>query len=209
MSSESRVTGWRVVAGLLLGAWFSSACVAGEPAAGTQAASEHRVIIFVWDGLRPDLINATDTPNLAALRSQGVNFPDHHSTYPTFTMINAASLATGAYPGTHGFYGNNFWAPTAQGHDSANRPVDFSKPVFTEDYAILQALDRAVQGKLLAVPTLFEVAHQAGLVTAIIGKGGPAYLQSRGAADFFMDDKTVMPLSAASALSEAGYELPP
>jgi len=153
-------------------------------AATKQVDPPHRVIIFVWDGLRPDLITERDTPNLTRLRDGGVNFLDHHSTYPTLTMINAASLATGAYPATHGFYGNSFWEPQAQGHDSANRNVDFSSPVFTEDYAILQAIDRAEQGKLLAVPTLFEVAHRAGLVTAIVGKGGPTFLQSRGEADF-------------------------
>ncbi|HVY22017.1 MAG TPA: alkaline phosphatase family protein [Steroidobacteraceae bacterium] len=187
-------------------------CAAVSPVAMADTASvspAHRVIIFVWDGLRPDLISTTDTPNLAALRSQGVNFVDHHSTYPTFTMINAASLATGAYPQTHGFYGNSFWAPQARGHDAENHPVDFSRPVFTEDYAILQALDRAVQGKLLAVPTLFEAAHQAGMITAVVGKGGPTFLQSRGSADFFMDDKTVMPLSAAEHLNKAGFPLPP
>ena len=27
-----------------------------------------RTIIMVWDGLRPDSVNATDTPNLYALR---------------------------------------------------------------------------------------------------------------------------------------------
>jgi arylsulfatase A-like enzyme len=174
----------------------------------SQKPSIHRVIIFVWDGLRPDLISVADTPNLARLRDAGVNFKNHHSTYPTLTMINAASFATGAYPATHGFYGNVVWAPQANGHDAANNPVDFSAPVFTEDYAILQAIDRAENGKLLAVPTLFEIAHQQGLVTAIVGKGGPTFLQSRGVADFFMDDKTVMPLSAAAALSTATYPLP-
>ena len=212
MSHKRCLSDWRVIAYLLFvaGLSFSLTVAAnGEHVSQSSVDSTHRVIIFVWDGLRPDLINDTNTPNLATLRSQGVNFSDHHSTYPTFTMINAASLATGAYPGTHGFYGNSFWAPNASGHDAANRAVDFSKPVFTEDYAILQALDRAVQGKLLAVPTLFQVAHKAGLITAVVGKGGPTYLQSRGDADFFLDDKTVMPLTAAKALSEAGFALPP
>jgi len=174
----------------------------------TRAASQHRVIVFVWDGLRPDFINIADTPNLASLRELGVNFLDHHSTYPTLTMINAASFATGAYPGTHGFYGNSFWAPQASGRDSANREVDFSTPVFTEDYAILRDLDAAVQGRLLEVPTLVELAQRAGKPTAIVGKVGPTFLQSKGNSAFFLDDKTVMPLTQAKALSEAGFPLP-
>src|SRR5207244_11314115 len=111
-------------------------------------------------------------------------------------------------PVTHGFYGNSFWAPQAQGVDATHHEVDFSAPVFTEDYSILQALDKVQHGKLLAVPTLFEVAHHASFVTSIVGKGGPTFLQSRGDADFFMDDRTVMPLAQAKSLSEAGYPLP-
>src|SRR5262245_41352333 len=63
-----------------------------------------RVIVMVWDGLRPDSIEPTVTPELARLRDQrGVNFSDHHSIYPTFTMMNAAGFATGARSGHHGF----------------------------------------------------------------------------------------------------------
>src|SRR6266540_5719266 len=76
--------------------------------AGTclAADSDRKVIMFVWDGLRPDSINPTDTPNLHALRETGVDFTDNHATYPTFTMINAASFATGAWPASAGHYGD-------------------------------------------------------------------------------------------------------
>jgi predicted AlkP superfamily pyrophosphatase or phosphodiesterase len=76
-----------------------------------------KVIIFIWDGLRPDSVNEADTPNLARLRANGVNFTDNHSTYPTFTMINAASIATGGLPGTTGFFGNTIWQPVAKARD--------------------------------------------------------------------------------------------
>src|SRR4051794_5047112 len=61
----------------------------------TSAPQQRGVIIFVWDGMRPDSITAADTPNLLALKQHGVEFSDNHSTYPTFTMMNAASFATG------------------------------------------------------------------------------------------------------------------
>jgi membrane-anchored protein YejM (alkaline phosphatase superfamily) len=41
---------------------------------------------MVWDGLRPDSVNATDTPNLYALRQSGVNFSDNHSISATTTL---------------------------------------------------------------------------------------------------------------------------
>src|SRR5438552_11055205 len=83
----------------LAAAWSRPIAAAGTTPTSVDQA--HRVIIFVWDGLRPDLVDSINTPNLARLRDAGVNFVDHHSTYPTITMINAASLATGAYPATH------------------------------------------------------------------------------------------------------------
>jgi hypothetical protein len=58
------------------------------PAQATpNKANSHNVIIFVWDGLRPDSVTAADTPNLLRMRSAGVNFSANHATYPTFTMM--------------------------------------------------------------------------------------------------------------------------
>jgi hypothetical protein len=91
------------------------------------------VIILVWDGLRPDSVTEVDTPNLLALRRAGVELADHHSTFPTFTMMNAASLATGAFPEATGYYGNVLWQPAASGADFAGKPLDFRQPVFSED----------------------------------------------------------------------------
>src|SRR5581483_1454531 len=92
-----------------------------------------RVIVFVWDGLRPDSIDHQHTPRLARLRDQdGTRFSLHHSAYPTSTMINAAALATGAYPAEHGFYGNTIYAPGPSGEDASGAPIDFSQPTFTE-----------------------------------------------------------------------------
>ena len=73
------------------------------------------------------------------LRDTGTDFTDHHSTYPTFTMMNSASFATGAFPDATGYYGNRLGAGSS-GNDSAGKPVDFRQPVFSEDYGILDAL---------------------------------------------------------------------
>ena len=119
-----------------------------------SAQSERKVIIFVWDGLRPDFVTPTDTPNLYALRDAGVDFTDNHSTYPTFTMMNAASFATGGFPDSTGYYGNTLWQP-GTGQDSANATIDFQQPIFTEDYAILTTITY-LKGDLLIVDTLFR-----------------------------------------------------
>src|SRR2546423_13718851 len=116
------------------------------------------VIVLVWDGLRPDFVGP-DTPNLAALRDSGVDFTDHHSTYPTFTMMNASSFATGAFPGTAGYYGNVVWQPGAGGKDAAGKDVDFRQPVFSEDYAVLDDLSANLGGRLFLVGTIFDAAQ--------------------------------------------------
>jgi predicted AlkP superfamily pyrophosphatase or phosphodiesterase len=67
------------------------------------------IAIFVVDGLRPDSINPEDAPTLARLRTEGVDYVNSHSVFPTSTRINAASLATGSYPDTHGIVGNSMF----------------------------------------------------------------------------------------------------
>jgi arylsulfatase A-like enzyme len=166
------------------------------------------VIIVVWDGLRPDAITALDTPNLVALRDRGTDFTANHATYPTFTMMNAASFATGAFPDATGFYGNVEWLPTAIGKDSAGKPIDFRQPVFSEDYGVLDGL-KLGRPQLMAVETLFDVAHAAGMATAAVGKTGPAYLQDNARGGIVLDEKTAWPLAFARGLIAAGVALPP
>jgi arylsulfatase A-like enzyme len=174
-----------------------------------------RTIIMVWDGLRPDSVNATDTPNLYALRQAGVNFSDNHSTYPTFTMMNGSSFATGSFPKTSGFYGNTFWTPPQgaanaipAGQSAAGAAQDYVDPVFTEDYQVLATLNNYYGGQLLLVKSLFATAQAAGLTTAAIGKSGAAYIQDLGQGGYFLDENTAQPRSLVTELQGAGYALP-
>lgn len=186
-------------------------------------AAPHRVILFVWDGMRPDAVSAEDTPNLLALAKRGTWFEDNHSTYPTFTMANASTFATGSFPGTLGFYGNRFWAAretglkaTPSARTTDGKDVDFRQPVYVEDDLVLRAIDKASKGDLLELPTLFAAAQKAGLKTAAIGKSGAAFLQNYRLPDhgdpdkvgLLLDEKTALPLSFAKELQQAGYPLP-
>jgi len=184
--------------------------------AAERKAPKPRVIVCVWDGLRPDSISQQVTPNLARLRDhESVNFTDHHSVYPTFTMMNAAALATGAYPAHHGFYGNTEYQPGPAGQSADGKAIDFSQPVFTEDHGVLQALDRFYRARgsrgLFAVGTLFEAAHAAGLRTAAIGKIGPAFLQDVRPDDtlsVILDENIALPYGFAQGLQAANFALP-
>ena len=178
--------------------------------------ARQRTIVMVWDGLRPDAINPVDTPRLDALRQQGVEFTDNHATYPTFTMMNAASFATGSFPRHTGFYGNTFWSPpqpnAAQpipvGPTAAAGKQDYVDPVFTEDYAVLATLNAYNGDDLLLAQTLFKAAQDAGLTTLALGKSGSAYIQDLHRGGMFIDENAVLPLSLAKELQSAGFPLP-
>jgi arylsulfatase A-like enzyme len=188
---------------------------APEPPA-LAGASSKRVIVFVWDGLRPDSVTQEDTPRLAELARGGASFPDHHAAYPTYTMVNAAALATGGSVERNGFYGNWLWQPAAPKRSpsgaallsDAGALIRYEAPVFTEDYTVVRDLDEFYDGDLLQSASLLEVARAHGLTTAAIGKSGPAYLQDRHARGYVLDEKAVWPLSLVEELRAAGVRVP-
>src|SRR5438128_7868658 len=153
---------------------FGGSLEAQQQSAGPAA---RRVIIFVWDGLRADDVTPENMPNYFALARSGVVFADHHAVYPTFTMMNSASIATGTYPGMHGFYGNVVYAPNAKGKNAKGVAIDFSAPAFIEDFGVVEGVRDSYQGKLTLVPTMLQVAQAKGLITAAVGKFGAAFIQ--------------------------------
>lgn len=188
---------------------------ANVPGGAPPAPKPMRTIVMVWDGLRPDSVNPVDTPNLYALRQTGTDFADNHATYPTFTMMNGSSFATGSFPKTSGFYGNTFWTPPQgaagtipAGPTATGGRQDYVDPVFTEDYQVLSTLNDYYGGQLLLVKSLFRTAQDAGLVTAAVGKSGAAFIQDLGRGGLFLDENTVQPRSLVSELQAVGIALP-
>lgn len=163
------------------------------------------IIIYVWDGLRPDSVTAKNTPTLYALMKRGVEFQDHHASYPTLTMMNSASFATGDLSGKTGFFGNVLWDPHAKGFNANGESVSFQQPVYTEDYKVLQDLN---ENKLILVDTLFQLAHKNNIKTAVVGKTGAAFFQDYLSTGIILDEKHVYPLSFAKELQNANYPLP-
>jgi len=167
-----------------------------------------RVIIFVWDGLRADDLTPEIAPNYFALARSGVVFADHHAVYPTFTMMNSASIATGAYPGVHGFYGNVVYAPSAKGRNAKGADIDFSAPAFIEDFGVVEAVRDSYQGRLTLVSTMLQAAQAKGLTTVAIGKFGAAFIQDYKRGGIILDEDAAMPLGFAKELQQASYPLP-
>jgi arylsulfatase A-like enzyme len=147
-------------------------------------------------------------PNYFALARSGVVFADHHAVYPTFTMMNSASIATGTYSGVHGFYGNVVYAPSARGKNAKGVDIDFSAPAFIEDFGVVEAVRESYQGRLTLVSTMLQAAQAKGLSTAAVGKFGAAFIQDYKRGDIILDEDAAMPLSFAKELQKAGYALP-
>ena len=171
-------------------------------------AAQRRVIVFVWDGLRADDLTPDIAPNYFALARSGVVFADHHAVYPTFTMMNSASIATGTYPGVHGFYGNVVYAPSAKGRNAKGAAIDFSAPAFIEDFGVVEAVRDAYAGRLTLVSTMLQAAQAKGLTTVAIGKFGAAFIQDYQRGGMMLDEDAAMPLAFARELQGAGYPLP-
>jgi Type I phosphodiesterase / nucleotide pyrophosphatase len=162
-----------------------------------DASAKRRVVLFIWDGLRGDDLTPEITPNYFALARTGVVFADHHAVYPTFTMMNSASIATGTYPGAHGFYGNVMYAPRASGRNAKGVEIDFSAPAFIEDFGVVEAVRDTYQGRLTLVPTLLHAAKAKGLTTAAVGKFGAAFIQDYRRGGIILDEDAAIPLAFA------------
>ncbi len=121
------------------------------------AGPDKHVVVLVWDGMRPDFINATNTPTLYDLSRRGVFFAHHHSVYVTSTEVNGTALATGDYPEHGGVIGNREFRPA----------IDPMNAVATESLDAMRIADS--HGGYLAAPTIAETLQRAGYRTAIAG----------------------------------------
>jgi phosphonoacetate hydrolase len=118
-----------------------------------------RLLVMAWDGMRPDLISPELTPNLAKLRDAGTEFAAHHAIVPTVTRVNAATLATGAPPSTHGLPANGFFAYNIEPHEAISIGEGESTARLREAYGVFNA------------PTISDIVKAAGGRTAIVSSG--------------------------------------
>ena len=181
-------------AALLLGLGLSPA----RAQAQDQVPGPHNVIIFVADGLRYGSVEPDTMPNLARLKSQGVDFTNSHSLYPTVTTVNASAIATGHYIGDTGNFGNTLYVGRPM-ISLKNSPLGF-----LENDTVLSEMNQKFGGNYLNETTLIAAARAKGWQTAIIGKEGPARIQDSTAAP---DGNETLIVDDATG-SEGGLGLP-
>src|SRR5258706_8541035 len=154
-----------------------------------KAPKPHNIIIFVADGLRYGSVEPGNMPNMYKLKTEGVDFTNSHSLFPTITTVNASAIATGHYIGDTGDFGNSIYTgmPMLSGNGS---PI-----AGLEDDTVLAEMNQKFGGNYLNEETLIARARAQSFSTAVIGKLGPARIQdSTAAADgsetLILDDNT-------------------
>lgn len=126
-----------------------------------------RVVIAVFDGLRPDLVTPELTPNILRLAARGTWFRRARSVFPSVTRVATSSIAAGAPPIVHGIVGNAFYHRAA----IADRIFD------TSDAAQIRRAEAHHDGRLLGADTFGDVLARAGKRLAVVhtGSAGSAH----------------------------------
>ena len=142
----------------------------------TQAQQRHNVIIFVADGLRRGSVNAADMPTFLKIRTEGVDFRNSHSVFPTFTTANASVIATGHGLGDTGDY-SNFIYPGVWLAKPDVTAINGSVTPFLENDEVLADMNTTFAENYLGERTLLSVAREKGFNVASVGKLGPTAIQ--------------------------------
>jgi arylsulfatase A-like enzyme len=146
-------------------------CIAlGTLSVGAPAAETRNVVLFVADGMRAGLATPERAPAMAKLRAEGVAFANSHSSFPTFTTVNAAAMATGHLAGDTGDFSNTIY--TGYRVAAARNSVT----VFLENDAVLGDVDEHFGGDYLNEDTILKAARARGMSTAAVGKLGPTLI---------------------------------
>jgi predicted AlkP superfamily pyrophosphatase or phosphodiesterase len=124
------------------------AAIAGAMLCVASGAQARPVLLISIDGLRPGDVSEADArglriPNLRRLLSEGAHASEVRGVLPTVTYPSHTTLLTGAAPARHGVVGNTTFDPTQVNADGW----------------FWYASD-------IGLPTLWDVAHRAGLTTA-------------------------------------------
>ncbi len=164
--------------------WFCALVCGAQP-----ANQPRRVVVVVWDGMRPDFVSEHNTPALWKLSREGVTFRNHHAVYPSATMVNGTALVTGVYPGKNGLIANHVYRPDIDLHHT----VDVELP------AVVKKGDEVSGGKYISVPTLAELVQRAEGRTIIATAKTVGLLLDRQVPDLSSNVN-----GAASPLGEGG-----
>ncbi len=116
----------------------------------TPAAPAQHVIVISIDGMKPETYTDADShglkiPTLREIVRNGASSDGVQPVMPSVTYPSHTTMMTGVNPGSHGIVANPAWDPFQQNYNGYRW--------YAED---------------IRVPTLWQIAHQRGLRTALI-----------------------------------------
>src|SRR6201996_8192448 len=174
-----------------------TACAALAPLSATAAPAQRNVVIFIADGLRYSSVTPQTAPTMWKIKTEGVDFTNSHSIYPTVTTANASAIATGHYLGDTGDYGNTLYT------EFPIQTVLGSQVTFLEQDNVLREMRGHFGDGYLGQQSLVAAARAAGYTTAVIGKTGPSAIQDITGLDdkgaILFDDTTGKKIGADGA----------
>ncbi len=126
-----------------------------------------KVVVMIFDGLRPDMVTAERMPHLHAFAKDSLWYREARSVFPSMTRVATSSIATGAPPALHGIVGNAFYYPQV----TTSHILDVSLP---DDIALAE---RALGHCLIGPETFADclAAHGKSLSVVHAGSGGSVY----------------------------------
>ncbi|MCJ2094541.1 alkaline phosphatase family protein [Methylobacterium sp. J-072] len=134
-----------------------------------------RVVLCVFDGLRPDFVTPERMPNLTRFAGQGTWFREARSVFPSMTRVATTAMATGAHPRVHGIVGNAFYFPQA----TRSHVLDLGR---WDDVSLAV---QATGGRFVTAEPMGDVLARASRRMAVVhtGSAGAAYLINPHARD--------------------------
>src|SRR2546421_3284201 len=121
----------------------------GPNAVAASVAQDRHVVVVVWDGMRPDFVSEQNTPTLWKLARSGVIFRNHHSAFPSATIVNGTAINTGVYPSRSGILANHDYQPR----------VNLKSSIDVVNSRVVRKGDEFSGGKYVAVSTIAELIH--------------------------------------------------
>ncbi|WP_320129395.1 alkaline phosphatase family protein [uncultured Sphaerochaeta sp.] len=122
-----------------------------------------KIVLFGFDGLRPDCITSAVMPNLRKFLDDNVQCKNSRSVFPTETYVNHPSIFSGFLPERHGLVANVFY------DSGASR----TEPFVGSKVEKVEMIDTLTKGRLYTVPTLTDTLSQNGLSYISLSTNSP------------------------------------
>jgi len=163
--------------------------------AAAYGAPGRTVVVVLFDGFSPAMMQGVATPNFDRLAREGVSSPHLVPAFPALSMVNHTSFQTGCWPEHHGIVANEFRDPAKGLYGSKTDRADAAWRTGCE--SLWQAAER--QGAHAAVFNfLGRWSSQTGQQASVINDEVPWKDHE--------DDDTIL-AKASAALSDPSFRL--